>query len=399
MIRFEQYDLSLPSLRVQNVNYLSDDLWTAFRNLYLLCLNNPSLVHDFTTDFSEELKRESIKYFEEIKRKRGKIKIQKWQISDKYFENFTPIWNLSHKRNKNLWIKIWKLVDKWEQQNKYQIHKGTPFYFWAATDIFNGDYDEGMILMHRALNEDRRKDPNKSRYPDTPGYAFVSMDDKPGPYLQDVTIKMVNFVKRRLSKYNGNLAYKDLQKKFLRNPQGEIEDIKYLFSYSILRLMKLRQIHKARTLADKQMSSLVFLNALGSLILVIDEIFKIVYASKNPRYFSNSIYYYLIDNKLTSEREFSKYLTKIDHRGLNDVFSEEFRNNKYQIFQELLNTQLKDANNKNLSEKECQLLLCYCLRNFSAHRIKGVEIFWEPKIFTDLLQQVFNVLFMAIERL
>lgn len=399
MEKFERYDLSIPSLQIQNMNYLGDDIWVVFRNLYIFCLHNQSLINDFTADFSQELVRESYKYFDEIKKRRGKLHVKKWEMADKYFENFTPLWNLSLRRNKNLWIKVWQMTDKWEQRNEYKLHKGTLFYFWATTALLHGDYDEGMILMHQALNEDRRKDPRKSRSPDTPGYAFVSMDEKPCPYMRDLTQAMVDFVKRRLSRYKGNLDYKALRTKFLDSFDPKFEDIKYLFSYSILRLMKLRSIHKARRLADKQMSSLIFLNALGGLILVIDELFKIAFKTQKSKHFRTHVYFYLKSKGAISEKSPNAYLKRLSSSKLSEKFAEEFIQNKPNTFKQFLSGNFKDEKNNKVSETECQLLLCYCLRNFSAHNIKGVEIFWEPEVFTDLLQGVFSVFFMTIEEL
>lgn len=84
-------------------------------------------------------------------------------VYDKYFSNFTSLWNLllyqgSFFYAEQLWqisIETAKKWDKRQNQNK-KIHKGTPFYFWGVTCILKEDLEKGFLLMHQALEEDKK---------------------------------------------------------------------------------------------------------------------------------------------------------------------------------------------------------------------------------------------------
>ena len=63
----------------------------------------------------------------------------------------------------------------WEHYNPGRlVHKGTALYFWGVTALRRGDLDRGYLLMHQALEEDKRNwgviTPTK------PAFALVSLD-------------------------------------------------------------------------------------------------------------------------------------------------------------------------------------------------------------------------------
>ena len=108
---------------------------------------------------------------------------------DSYFNNFTPLWRILLEQGLFLYAEqVWEIaVDaakKWEQQNPDQkIHKGAGYYFWAVTCIYKEDLEKGFLLMHEALEEDKRNlKPNNKN---TPAYAFVILDsDEENQFLR-----------------------------------------------------------------------------------------------------------------------------------------------------------------------------------------------------------------------
>lgn len=372
MQKFQPYSLVLEpnALVFENVNYLGDDLWAAFKNFYLFCLSNRHLVEYYNQPLPQDLVRASHQYFHAIKA--GSEDIDQGAMADKYFENFTPIWNSSGQRNKNLWYVVLKMVREWEEQNNFELHKGTPFYFWATTDILHGDYDEGFILMHKALDEDRRKSGGAAL--NTPGYGFVAMNENQAAYLQRLTANMADFVKRRLEKYNergGKLNYEDFRKKFLDTPDRKFEELKFFFTYATLRWIRLRQIHKERNIADDKMAPLIFTGVISDLLLVWENLLRI-WSGDTKGMLKDWI------------RPFTKKL------GVRDIDLRTVNKDRDNDFSAWLSGNL----NKTVRE---DIIIGYGLRNFSAHTLESQKVLWEE--FTDVLQSVMNCLFVVIEKL
>jgi len=401
MEKYQKYGMILTpqNFIFENINYLNDELWQAFRNFYILCLTTKGLVEYFNRPLPDELINASYKYFETIKNIPAGNTPDIGAMADFYFENYTPIWNLSNQRNKALLYEAFDITRKWEKNNSFAIHKGTLFYFWATTDLIHGDYDEGIILMHKALDEDRRKS-GGSRMPDTPAYNFVSMNEKPGAYLQPITQDMVDFIKRRLDKYKneaaGQLQYQDLRSKFLDSKEQKFEDLKFYFCYTILKWRRLRKINKQRNIADDQMAPLIITGLIADLLLIIDGILKIALSSvynKSKRgrkiYFSDHLFEIAKRKKWTNKNTFSEY-----QNGIGVKINEELNNDFANAIQNFLNSKI---GTQKVTKLESDFWLCYGLRNYSAHTIASQKLLWVK--FIDILQSVLNVFYLAIENL
>jgi len=381
-----------------DAHYLSDELWTSFRNFYQFCLDNPQLIEYYNVNLPEELILASYKFFEEIKNLPHNSEIDAGFYADCYFENFTSIWIASGQRNKMLFYVVFNMVRSWEKRNNRLLHKGTLFYFWAATDIIHGDYDEGIILMHKALEEDRRKDQQK-RTPDTPAYYFISMNNEKDSYLKFIIDPMVEFLKRRLEKYNSvnntKLDYETLRNKFLSSTDELFEDSIFFFSFIILKWWRLRLIHKQRDIAEDKMAPLIITGVISDTLLIIDELFKKgfkdIYQSMNRQInFSDHLFEIAKLLSWTTERDFSMYQKKL----IGTKFNDEITNNFEKTVEDLTNQKFKS---KQIINLEADFWLCYGLRNFSAHSIKSQKILWVK--YTDILQSLMNVLFLAIEKM
>ena len=395
--KFKKYSIVIgpSSLLIKDVNYLGDSLWNAFQNFYFYCVSNKELINHYDQPLPQELVSASYTYFEEIKSNTSGSPVDQGFMADQYFENFTPIWNLSSRRNKSLWYVVLTMVRVWEKKSDFQLHKGTPFYFWATTDLLHGDYDEGFILMHKALDEDRRKS-GGIRTPDTPGHDFVSMNEKPGAYLQPLTKGMAEFIIKRLEEYHsrrsGILKYTDLRSKFLDNTDQKFENPKFFLSYTILKWMRLRAIHYERSLADDQMAPLILTGVISDLLLVIDELLKIAF-SKAYKSRKVSFKHHLLEvaklRSWTKAKDFTGYQNQLSV-NLNDEFTDNFR----KIVENLL---IAKVGSKQLKPLEADLWLCYGLRNFTAHNVSSQKVLWEK--FTEVLQSILNVFFLSVETL
>lgn len=401
MEKFKKYGIILTPQNTifENINYINDELWRAFRNFYILCISTKGLVEYFDRPLPDDLINASYNYFQEIKNTPAGNIPDIGAMCDYYFENYTPIWNLSNQRNKALLYEVFDMTRIWEKGNSFALHKGTLFYFWATTDLIHGDYDEGIILMHKALEEDRRKS-GGSRMPDTPAHDFVSMNEKLGAYLQPITQDMVDFIKRRLDKYNnergGQLKYQDLRLKFLDSKETKFEDIKFYFCYTILRWRRLRKIDKQRNIADNQMAPLIISGLIADLLLIIDSLLKIVLSSVYKKskkdgkiYFSDHLYEIAKINNWTNKNTFSEY-QKYFGININDELNDDFASS----IQNLLDSKI---GNQQVKRLESDFWLCYGLRNYSAHTIASQKLLWDK--FTVILQSILNVFYHTIENL
>jgi hypothetical protein len=81
---------------------------------------------------------------------------------DNFFENFRPVWKpLLDAQDYAAAERVWELALQpaitWEQSNPGRlVHKGTALYLWGVTALRRGDLDRGCLLIHQALEEDKR---------------------------------------------------------------------------------------------------------------------------------------------------------------------------------------------------------------------------------------------------
>lgn len=385
------------SFVIESVNYINDDLWQAFQNFYALCISTRGLVEYYNRNLPTDLVIASHNFFQELKKVPGNSTPDVGKMADCYFENFTPIWNLSGQRNKALMYVVFDMVRRWEKQNDFFIHKGTLFYFWATTDIIHGDYDEGIILMHKALEEDRRKS-GGVRSPDTPAHDFVSLNEKMGAYLQPITQDMVDFIKRRLNRYNkevgDQLQYAKLRSNFLDSTDVKFEDLKFYFSYTILKWRRLGKIYKQRNIADIKMAPLIITGLISDLLLVIDGIYKIAFESRYQSnngniHFSNHLFEVAKKYSWTQTANFGSYMNE---KGKN--INNEIKSNFNTTVKELLDSKIGLTK---IDKIEADFWLCYGLRNFSAHTIESQKFIWDE--FTEILQSLLNVFYLGVKNL
>jgi lipopolysaccharide biosynthesis regulator YciM len=144
-----------------------------------------------------------------------------------------PLWQFllqqgSYFYAEQLWEIAVSVSKKWEEQQNQnrKIHKGAGYYFWAATCILKEDLEKGFLLMHEALEEDR-KNVNRINIQSTPAYSFVILDyEQQNQFFRKKVLEMAKFIEQKLNNYqtsrNGKLTMAEFKVKFLQNP-GLIE--------------------------------------------------------------------------------------------------------------------------------------------------------------------------------
>jgi lipopolysaccharide biosynthesis regulator YciM len=176
------------------------------------------------------------------------------KLHDRFFNNFTILWQILI-QNGSLFFaeQIWQLAvqiaTQWESlnQSKYRIHKGAAYYFWAVTCILKEDLEKGFLLMHQALEEDKKNMPNKLTY--TPAHAFLRLDYRQQQqYFSNKILEGTEFLEQKLKLYqssrNGALTLDQLKSEFLDNK--DLMDETFLLVYHVFHIKKLLSESKQR---------------------------------------------------------------------------------------------------------------------------------------------------------
>jgi hypothetical protein len=309
-------------------------------------------------------------------------KLQICELSDRYFENFTIVTGnlLTSARGQYrnaliLWERVIDSVKDYENKTGKQLHKGTPYYFSSIAAILSNDFDEAFILMHLALEEDKR---NHSNYKDGPAYLFLSLDNKrPDQYFKPFVDGMAEFIEKRLNIGSNNyqklrggvLDYDNLRIKFLDNDVIS-DEMKFYFVYSIIRLWRLRKLHKSK-ISDDIMAPTIFTQSLGGLLIIIEWFIKNKYPNHRNTFGPS------FEALVNSEGWSSDFRSGSVNRALEAGF----------------NVWVDDC----LAENSLfgDFKLSYGLRNFAFHKIESQKKLWER--YTDVLQAILNCLFKSIE--
>ncbi|MBU0978220.1 hypothetical protein KKF92_00095 [Patescibacteria group bacterium] len=394
----KQYSLQITPITVHGFNDLDKDLTLEFEDFY-----RPFFTQG-VINIPDSFIKTSEKVFSRFDKK------QRIALGDVYFNNFTVVTESLLVRKQydvafRLWTQILAFVKDWENKNKpSKLHKGTPYYFSAVSSIHQNDFDAALMSMHNALIEDKVNNP---KWDEAPGYYFLTLNDqKPDQYFKPFVDGMVGFIRDRLDgqgsqggKYKkhyyatrgGALTYRQFRSKFL-DDKSVNEEVKYFFVYSIIRIWHLRRLHKSKV-GDELMAPLIFTNALFSLLLVIDNLFKKWNNPGGSRWKFAAHLHELAKHEgwIPSSTTIKSYMQDLNvtNRSGND-----FENWCKDLAGDG-GRKYRTQNGRKLSTIEADFVLAYGLRNFSAHSIKSQKILWN--LYTGILQSLLNSLFKILE--
>lgn len=309
------------------------------------------------------------------------------EMQDEFFNNFTILWQ--NYLNSGLYAEaeaVWDLALRiafdWEAKHFGSfVHKGTPFYFWSMTAILQGDIDKGYPLMHRALEEDRRTDPQN--YKLKPGFYFVTLDYKEvRQAFRAWPIAQADFLNGHIRKYNKTymraFTLEDFRGRFLTNPPS-IEAVS-LLGYVVAKLMRLKLMPKFSLESD--FASQLEGNFLFDLVCVVDEAIRF----KNPpggwKFMESA-------KHLSGKRGGS--LTEARLRELNARFNQDFET----TMTEVLDGSYKAQDGTLIDAQDACIAVAYGLRNRWAHGSPTAKTIW--KRFEEIKQKAFDALFLTTE--
>jgi hypothetical protein len=383
-IKIEHYDLQVPTIVVRGFN----DLGLAITNEFKALL--ATFFTAATFELSPSFQTESAKLFSVIEPS------QKVKVCDAYFNNFTGITQRlmvelhQYGAASAVWRKVLEFVNAWEHQNpSKRLHKGTPYYFWSVAAALQEDIDTAMMAMHNALEEDKE---NLQDFRSAPAYYFLTVNEAEGAqYFKVFVDAMAAFIKTRLDAYRGDrkgaIDYQRFRGKFLDSADADMEDLKYFFVYAVLRLWRLAALREAGV-GDDRMAPLIFTSSLMPLLLVADNLCS---RWSGKTYMSDHAY------ELAKKRG-SVAPSTTAKQYKDDLDIDGRRNSDFaRWLQDLKTGQYSTKSGRSVSGLEADFAMAWGLRNFSAHTVRSQDVLWES--YADVLQSVFNSVFLAVEML
>lgn len=319
-----------------------------------------------------------------------------YDVHDGFFNNFTIIWQffLNHGHFKNaghIWDLALNIAYEWEYKNQNKrIHKGTPYYFWGVTCILNGDLEKGFLLMHQALEEDKKT--HQTKTPKTPAYSFVTLDyENQDQFFRLKVEDIAKFVDEQMNIYRssrgGTLTLPDFKSKFLE--EDALQEVVFYFIFELFRLKKLLAGIDQR-LTQNVFSSLLQANTILNFCIIVENIIK--EQKKYPNKKLNALTFKPLLEFLSKHSSLN--LNKNDN--LNDL-NEAFVNDFSRTVQKLIKSQHKFQDGTTPLSIEEDLVITYGFRNFGAHKIEDQPVVYQN--FDEISRRILNSIFFSVEKM
>lgn len=316
---------------------------------------------------------------------------------NQFFVRFTPFWSVFIQDHKYFdAIKFWNftisLALNWERQNgQNTIHKGTPLYFLGVSAILNNELENGFLVMHQAMAEDKRLC-GRGR-PEAPAFWFVSLEyTQQDQFFIAKVQQIATYLSDRLREYSNitgcSLTLDQLRARFLRH--SRLKEEVFLFVYSLFRLRKLIE-ETSQNYKTNTFSSILHANLLFDLTVILDKVIE----HKNPRRRTPNQKLYLADELIhisTSNRIPRRKLLSFNLNNKIGTLKGSFEGDFSGTLKLLLNRRYTAST---LSEIECNFAIAYGIRNFGAHKIENQKILY--KKMPQISQSILNSLFYVIE--
>lgn len=310
---------------------------------------------------------------------------------DRYFNNFTVIWRVflnqeQYRKGARLWNKTLTLVESWEEQNNGRIHKGTPYYFWGITCILNGQIEKGFLLMHGALEEDKKT--RNTSNPSTPARHFTLLNPQPQrqAFRQKVD-QISNFLQKYLEEYRSTrrrgLVFKEFRSRFLE--EIDLQETAFSFVYNLFRLETLVSGMERTVPTENAYTAIHRADLFFSFCRVIENVIRHPYeaAHQNPGAFANHLDY------LSSQTG-----TSLDSNKLGEINQD--RQVAFQsTIQRLLTGSYHFKDGSAPSPIEEDIGVAYCFRNFGAHTIDEYPVITQN--FENISKRILFTLFLSVE--
>lgn len=308
-----------------------------------------------------------------------------WKDHNNYFEAFGNLWrpHLAIGRFEQA-EKVWKMALEpalaVEKHKGYEIHKGTPFYFWGATAILKGDLDLGFALMHQAIEEDKLT-PCPSGYGNEPAYAFASLQvEKPEQAFKSWVDEHSEFlrglIKTYASTHNSKFDLAEFRKKFLVSPPTD--DDLFWFTYCLARFKHLHDL--PGYIVSSDFASILQLNILSDFAVLLEDVLAHKLKIK-------SMLGPLLENFL------SRLKQPLCIGDINKALLAGFES----TLADILSGAFKLENGSGLIGHQNDVVIAYAIRNQALHNVFASGVIRQN--FDTLGSALLNVLFAAVEHI
>lgn len=284
-----------------------------------------------------------------------------------------------------LWQEAVACARRWEMTHPpHLVHKGSAFYWWGGTAFLRRDVRKGFLLIHAALEEDRRKHHRQDEDPDTPALKFVTLDARTDTqYFRDLVQIGTNELEQRLAAYRAStgssLQFADFQTNYAR--QFAIREIVFIFTTAVLEAINLRDNFQ-QIGAGAEFGAQLAANCLFDLCQVVEESIR-VKSGNTGEFYHQAIY-------LSKMYGWSR-----DGKHLGDLNKQQKQNFERTIRALLKNTATADGR-RPASSIERDLWLSYVVRNSTAHSLTSKLVLQEQ--FDTLYQSLLNTLFAVVDK-
>jgi len=312
------------------------------------------------------------------------------ETTRKYFKNLRLIWALLHKEERLFECEVFlqrtlkPIIHELEEQG-IKIHKGPIYYFWGGTALLQADLDRGFLLMHSAYQEEMRINEPQP----TPSFKFVSLNFTDNQQYFGFLVRMfAEHLWKFINRYNwikkSQYSLGEFQSDFLvSNPSP---DIVFSFTYTLARLHQL-SLYSSHYL-NSGFAGQYKLNLLFDLTLVIENALRV----KHPNYGKNDLHFPILVEYLSNSLSWN---LKAGHLG--GYIKQEAEKNYDQCLLGLLEREFPFKHPISNRDLECDIGLAYLIRNRGAHDLTSSYVV--TLRFDDLLQSIFNVLFLVTQNL
>jgi hypothetical protein len=256
------------------------------------------------------------------------------------------------------------------------------------TAILQGQLEKGFFLIHSAYEEDVLT--NDNPLPNTPAFKTVSLayEDKDNLLFSLVTA-WANYLEVFINNYKTitrrEFSLGTFRTSFLNRPPDR--ETLFSFTYTLARVYDFNLL--PISILRGTFTSISEMNLLFDLVLVID---SVIYSSITSPAKGDWRFINLADIVLRKSMISNDSKENINHfTQINDMKENDFSG----TIKDLLDCNLVYSDTKIPVKLECDLGIAYCLRNYSAHRIGSFPVIRER--YKEILQSVFNVLFLAVE--
>ena len=287
---------------------------------------------------------------------------------------------------------ILRVVENWEATHE-MVHKGTPYYFLAATHLAQGDIPSAYIYFFNALEQDKINFPTIGKNVHAaPAYLTTSLvDDRINALYNEVVIPLRAYLQGFLTQYcartGSTLSLSDLDTRFLQH--NDFEDIKKFFVASIHEIYHLSPLNSSH-LINNDYSKLKISDTLFNISLILDQILQKRFPAAGPRHdMANAIYRLALHHIWTTERldndagVFLRQITPKLNSGPPD-----------KILPSLLDGTATFRGNA-LNPQQKAIFLAYHLRNFGGHNINTQSILVNR--YGEILSAIMDAIFTAID--